>query len=79
MQWQFLWPATKLPNRPKGQVRFQNTPRGTDPLVIPGGIYAHSKKSRGFFWRCRCKCYHIALTVAKSTATARAYGHATAV
>ena len=52
----------------------QNAPRGTDPLVIPGGVYAHSKNSRGCFWRCRCKCYHIALTAAKSTAAARAYG-----
>ena len=69
MQWQFLWPAPKEPKRSKGGL----------PLVIPDGTYAHSKNSQGGFWRCRCKCYHISLTAAKSTATARAYGHATAV
>ena len=66
-----LFNAVAVPlARPKGTKTLQ----GGLPLVIPGGTYAHSKNSQGGFWRCRCKYYHIALTAAKSTATARAYG-----
>ena len=66
-----LFNAVAVPlARPKGTKTLQ----GGLPLVIPGGTYAHSKNSQGIFWRCRCKCYHIALTAAKSTAAARAYG-----
>ena len=49
MRWQFLWPATKLPNRPKGQVRFQNAPRGTPPCNPRAVSTRTPKKAKAFF------------------------------
>ena len=49
MQWQLLCPATKLPNRPKGQVRFQNAPRGTPPCNPRAVSTRTPKTAKAFF------------------------------
>ena len=49
MRWQLLCPDTKLPNRPKGQVRFQKSPRGTPPCNPRAVSTRTPKKTKAFF------------------------------